>query len=154
MIFYRSPASQETGPSLAKLRSFITVALLAYPAGCLVMLIGPLPFNRLIGLGLIAIALFSAVPVIGSRMQRIVGDEPKQLDEMELQLREKAMTKAYSVFTALFLAAIAYAGVASDIGWWQPSGFENWNAIFWGVFLYAVLLPTAFLTWTMPEERD
>ena len=64
------------------------------------------------------------------------------------------MSGAYLTFTALFLAAIAYAGVASDMGWWVPHSYENWNALFWGVMLYSALLPTAFLAWSMPEERD
>ncbi|TPG04335.1 hypothetical protein EAH84_15475 [Sphingomonas oligophenolica] len=109
---------------------------------------------HLIGFALIFIALLSAAPVIGSRLQRIVGEQPSKLDEMELQQRHKAMNGAYMTFTALFLAAIAYAGAASDMNLWVPTGYENWNALFWGVFLYSSLLPTAFVAWAMPEERD
>lgn len=159
MIFYRSPVAQGGGLSLSTLRILITVALLAYPAGCLVLMVGDhangqLPLERLIGFGLITLALFSAAPIMGSRLQRIVGEEPGKLDEMELQQRHKATSAAYMTFTAAILLAIFYAGAASEAEWWVPAGYEFWNALFWGVLLYATLLPTAFLAWTMPEERD
>lgn len=159
MIFYRSPASQGGGPALSTLRTFIAVALIAYPVGCLVMLLGhhtkgQFPFDQLIGFGLMVIGLLSAAPVMGSRLQRIVGDVPSKLDEMELQQRHKAMNGAYMTFTAVFLAAIAYLALASDKGWWVPTGYGQWTAVFWGVFLYSTLIPTTILAWTMPEERD
>ena len=37
MIYYRSSASDNAGPSLATLRTLIAVALLAYPVGCVVL---------------------------------------------------------------------------------------------------------------------
>lgn len=159
MIYYRSTAPEGTVSSLSTLRTLIAGALLAYPVGCVLLELSnyqskPSAVMHLIGFGLVFIALFSAAPVVGSRLQRIVAEQPSKLDEMELQQRHKAMNGAYMTFTALFLAAIAYVGAASDMGLWVPAGYENWNALFWGVLLYSTLLPTAFLAWTMPEDRD
>ena len=158
MIFYRSPVSKAGGPSVATLRTLTMVSLAAYPAGAVIMAAGGdgsggmFPFE-LAGLGLIALALVAAAPVLGSRLQRIVGDTTVELDEMEMQLRYKALSWGYYAFTAAVLLAIFYAGVASDTGLWLPRGFDAWNGLFWGVFLYASLLPTAFLAWTVKDPE-
>jgi hypothetical protein len=53
---------------------------------------------------LITLALICATPVLGSRLQRIVGDEPRQLDEWELQQRHRAMSSAYALSMGLVCA--------------------------------------------------
>jgi hypothetical protein len=160
MIFYRSPASagNAAGPSLLTVRMLTLVALVAYPIGGLIMALGPdgkggLFPHEAAGLALITLALLCAAPVLGSRLQRIVGDEAKKLDEWELQLRHKAMSSAYALSMGLVCAGLFYAGVASDAGWWLPRSYDAFNAIFWGVFLYATLLPTAFLAWRLDEDE-
>jgi hypothetical protein len=37
---------------------------------------------------------------------------------------------------------------------WLPHGYEQFNFIIWGVFLYAVILPAAVLAWTDPGPFD
>lgn len=100
------------------------------------------------------ITLIAAAPVVGSRLQRIVGDEAGQLDEMELQLRHLATSRAYLAFTAAAVLGVAYCGFATNAGLWRPNLFEHWNGLFWGLFLYASLLPTAILAWTLPAEAE
>lgn len=157
MIFYRSATSRAGSPSVSTLRGLTSVSLAAYPAGAAVMAAGDggsgtFPFD-IAGLGLIALALVAAAPVMGSRLQRIVGETAKDLDEMELHLRHKALSWGYYAFTALVLLAVLYAGFASDAGWWVPRGFDAWNGLFWGAFLYASMLPTAFLAWTVKDPE-
>lgn len=154
MLFYRSPsASSGNGPSLGTIRTLVTVALVAYPAGALTLALGPdgtggIKAPEIAGLGLILLAFFAATPVVGSYFQKIVGDEPGRLDEFELKMRRKAMTSAYAAFTALTLLAVIYAAIATDAGLWLPRTYDAFNGLFWGVFLYASLLPTAFLVWS------
>jgi hypothetical protein len=156
MIFYRSPASKAGGPSGATLRLLTSLALVAYPAGAAMVAASGggragLLSLKILGLALILLAVVAATPVLGSRLQRIVGDNARELDEMELQLRFKALSWGYSAFTALALLAIVYAGIATDTGLWLPRSFDAWNALFWGALLYAILLPTAFLAWTLKD---
>jgi uncharacterized membrane protein len=157
MIFYRSAMSQAGRPSVATLRGLTAVSLTAYPAGAAVMAAGSgwswaFP-SDLAGLGLIALALLAAAPVLGSRLQRIVGDRTEALDERELHLRLKALSWGYYALTALVLLAFMYAGFASDAGWWLPHGYHAWNGLFWGAFLYALILPTTFLAWTVKDPE-
>jgi hypothetical protein len=156
MIFYRSPASKTGGPSGATLRLLTSLALVAYPIGGAILAAssgsqGGLFSLKLFGLGLLLLAVLAAAPVLGSRLQRIVGDNLGELDEMERQLRFKALSWGYSAFTALALLTIVYVGIATDTGLWLPRSFDAWNAVFWGAFLYASLLPTAFLAWTLKD---
>jgi hypothetical protein len=47
----------------------------------------------------------------------------------------------------LALLLVVYAAIASDNGLWVPATYEAFNGLFWGVFLYASVLPTALLSW-------
>lgn len=161
MLFYRSPASEgaAAGPRVATLRALTVVALAAYPAGALLLRFGGadgpgLQLHEIFGFALLLLTLAAAAPVLGSRLQRIVGDDSRRLDEMELHLRHKATSWAYFTFTALVCLAIFYAGAATDAGLWLPREFDEWNGVFWGVFLYSSLLPTLFLAWTLSDEED
>lgn len=152
MIYYRSSKNQPGAELPARrVRQFTLISLLAYPAGAIMMVVGGAgAIGKALdigGLALIVGAIFAAMPVIGSQVQRIVADDPRTLDEFEVGLRQRALGQAYAIFTGLALAAIFYCGLASDFGWWLPRGYNAFNALFWGVFLYAVLLPAALLAW-------
>jgi hypothetical protein len=147
MIFYRS----NQGPrdlTLHMVRIFSTLSLLAYPAGALTLALGPdTAATSIAGYGLILLALVSYAPLIGSSIQRIVGEEVKMLDEYELRLRGRALSLSYATFTGLAMLAVLYAAIASDKGAWFPDSYEDFNGVFWGIFLYASVLPTAILSW-------
>jgi hypothetical protein len=152
VIFYRS--SEVSGPDLRTTRFLTSFALAAYPAGALTLALGPegrggLFVFELVGLGFILLSLICAAPVLGSRFQRIVAEEAKQLDEFELQLRHRATASAYGIFGGLVLSGIIYAAIAEDAGWWAPRSYEELNGLFWGAFLYASLLPTFVLVWKL-----
>ena len=156
MLYYRSssqPASGGRPISTARLRALTTIPLLAYPAGCIIRLAAPdAAIADIAGLALILLALACVALIIPSYFQRIVGEEKQKLDEFEMDLRRRAYTAAYQGFSALALILVMYIGVASDaqekLPWlWTPSSFDHWSAIFWGGFLYAALLPTAWIAW-------
>lgn len=154
MIFYRA-AKGDRLPwlSIGATRALTATSLLAYPLGGAILIAGPdgaggLPLLEIAGLALIFISLIAAAPILGSQIQRIVGDEAAKLDEFELTLRQRTLSRSYSVFSAMILVVIFYAAVASDFGWWLPRSYDEFNALFWGAFLYSVLLPATILAWS------
>lgn len=158
MIFYRShKGSREVSVAMVRIAS--ATSMVAYPAGALWLALGPDTLaTTLLGYGLILMALIAYVPLAGSSVQRIVGEEAKVLDEYELRLRGRAMGAAYATFTGLALLLILYAAIASDKGAWFPATYEQYSGVFWGLFLYASLLPTALLAWmvepTFTREQE
>lgn len=152
MMYYRSKKSA-AGPSLTATRALCAVALAGYPVGCLLLLLRsgtsePALSLTVAGLGLILLSIVAVAPVVGSRYQRITAEQASELDEFELKLRQYALGKAYQVFTAGVLAGIVYFAIAADAGAWVPRSYEEFNALFWGVFLYACLLPATLLVWS------
>ncbi|HET7816817.1 MAG TPA: hypothetical protein VFK58_04500 [Sphingomicrobium sp.] len=155
MIYARSNRNPR-GLELSALaaRTVSTLALAGYPAGALILRFAPDSIAAsAIGYGLILLALVMAAMLSGSAVQRIASERPSQLDEFELALRGRAMGFSYACFTGLTLLAVLYAGIASDAGGWVPSTYEEFNGLFWGVFLYAAVLPSAFLAWTMGRDE-
>jgi hypothetical protein len=134
-------------------RMVSAASLAAYPAGALLLALGPDgPATSIAGYGLILLALIGCAMLIGSSVQRIVAEEAKALDEYELRLRGRALSGSYAAFTAGALALVGYAAVASDKGLWFPATYEQFNGVFWGIFLYASLLPTALLAWMVDSS--
>lgn len=156
MIFYRSlrnPAGRSR--SLASIRTIVVATLAAYPVGGLLRILGP----DVVGIQLTALLLifasFAGLTVLaGTRVARVTGEVAERLDEYERDLRARAMETSYQLFAALVLVGIIYAALASDFGWWLPAGYGQWNAVFWLVFLYASVVPTAVLAFTLPSDED
>ncbi len=154
MIFYRTQ-SGAAERSVAFVRSVSSASLIAYPAGAVTLALGPdILLTTIIGYGLVFIALVGAAALAGTSTQRIVAEEVAQLDEDELQLRHRAMATAYSIFTGLMLMVVIYAALAADFGGWVPTTYEEYNGLFWGVFIYASMLPTACLAWRLDPVAD
>lgn len=161
-FFYRNRSARIVERSPAMMRLATSVALAAYPAGALLMVLGPDPdaagsvWPHVTGLALIAASLIAFATFAASRLQRIAGEEKVRLDEFELVLRLRARSFAYNVFTGLVLVGIVYIGIASDLAasgranLWVPQGYDQWSGVFWGLILYAFVLPTAYLSWTLP----
>lgn len=151
MIFYRSTADiPAPGAALLRVRLLTLVALIGYPLGAVIRLAsGGALALELTGLAIVGVALVATLLVIGSSLQRIVAEQPDRLDEFELALRQRALSRSYSVVCGAVLLALIYAALAADFGGWLPAGYDQWSAIFWGFFVWASLLPTAFLAWTL-----
>tara|TARA_R110002073_G_scaffold37850_1_gene108838 strand:- start:408 stop:923 length:516 start_codon:yes stop_codon:yes gene_type:complete len=166
-IFYRGRSGKTQARSPAMMKWATSIALLAYPAGCLIQLLFPdtterpdLRFGEAAGLILVATSLFAFATFAASSFQRIVGEETDKLDEFEMELRRKAHAFSYQVFASLTLLFIIYLGISSDLldsdrlTLWHPQTYNHWNALFWGATLYALVLPTAYLAWTMPAAPE
>jgi MFS family permease len=153
MIYYRSPQAQPRDLSVSTVRGLSLGALFAYPAGGLLLALAPSTLvTTVAGYALIVVAVGCIVPLLSSSMQRIVGEEVGMLDEYELKLRSKAMNLAYSMFSAIVLLTMVYAAVASDFGLWVPDDYDGFNGLFWGAFVYAVVLPVAVLSWLVDSS--
>ncbi|MEO1039161.1 MAG: hypothetical protein AAFX09_06410 [Pseudomonadota bacterium] len=166
-FFYRGPSGRIPARSADLMRLATSVALIAYPLGCLIQLIFPdtspeagLSWGEGGGFALIILALFAFVIIAPSQLQRITGEEAKALDEFEINLRRRAYTFAYQVFAAIVLVGILYTAIAVDtldsdrFTLWVPTSYDHWNAVFWGAVLYAFVLPTAYLAWTAPAPIE
>lgn len=74
-----------------------------------------------------------------------------QLDERQLQVRNRAYLHSYQgVATVLVLCAF-YGALAWDNGWWLPQTWNQIQSIMWGVLLLALTLPAAVIAWTQPD---
>lgn len=151
MIFYRSAGRGKPIP-LGIARVVTSASLVLYPAGALLLAFSDAAAPRIAGYGLIFLSLVCAGIMVGSPLQRIVGDTPDRLDEYELKLRNRAVGAGYTCLSVLVLLAIIYAAFASDRGAWVPSSYEEYNGLFWGAFLYASLLPSLFLVWQIDRS--
>ena len=153
MIFLSK--SKGADRSLLFVRIVSSMALLSYPAGALTLALGAdTTLNSMIGYGLILVSLICVGLLTGSSAQRIVAEEEKQLDEFELHMRYRAMGTAYTVLTILALLGVVYAAIASNKGGWVPTSYDEYNGLFWGVFLYSSTLPTASLAWRLDPTSE
>ena len=158
MILSRSPTASSRPASLRTVKTLLIVAFAGYPAAVLASILVEDPFWSMVlryGLGLLT--LFAAVRVLRSPVNRIVRANAAGLDEFELDQRRIALSRAYRMAVASLLFLIFYAGLSSDFDLWMPDSGEEYFVLWWGVLLYASLLPTALLVGTMPaplEDED
>ena len=157
MIFWTNDKDRRGKPiGIVAARALSTTALVLYPTGALLRLVGPETLATVAaGWTMIVAAVGCAIVIAGSSLQRIVGDQESALDEYELKLRHRAIQGAYLVLTALGLAILFALQLATDIGG-ILSGTEATSGllggIFWGLFLYSSVLPTAILAWQLAPE--
>jgi hypothetical protein len=165
MPFYYRGKNDSARPrrSQITLRIATLTALIGYPAGCLVHLIFPdttpqpgLSVAEIAGFALFGLSLLAFGVIAPSWMQRIVGEQTDLLDEFELDLRRRAYVFSYHGLSAAMGAFLFYMAIGVDLdasgklNLWTPSTYDHWNAIFWGVLLYAFVLPTTWLAWAGP----
>ena len=146
MLYYRLESG---GRDLSRAagRAISLVSLVSYPVGASLVGFGDSLETSIAGYALITLALVCVAVMTGSTLQRIVGEQVDRLDEYEIKLRSRAVGAAYVCLSTLLLLAILYSAIASDKGGWVPATYAEFNGIFWGVFLYATMLPSACLAW-------
>lgn len=162
MMFYKRPAGSPSKLAMhvRRVRWVSLMSLVLYPAGCLMVLAASFNGDRALeiaGLVLILLAVLCFALVVGTGVQRILGESRAELDELEIQLREKAYASAYHIFAGLVSVAVLYVTIASgareDLNLWIPSNYDQWTAVLWGVLLSAMILPTAVLAWRLPPSE-
>jgi hypothetical protein len=156
MFFYRFKAMRRD-VSLTTARILSAVSLLSYPTGALTLTLSPdSAAASAVGYGLVLLSIASYALLIGSSVHRLVGEDVKVLDEAELRLRGRALSRAYATFTTITMISVLYAGLAIDLGGWVPRSFEEYNGIFFGLVLMAAVLPIALVSWILKTrpQRD
>lgn len=155
MLYYRSKTPYKARPiSRGAARIACVLALACYPPGAYLMGMSGHSPAKVAGMALVLIALFSAAFLVNTSVQRIVGEQPRFLDEFEMQLRLRSVQSAYGTITLIALLAVIYFAIASDTRLWVPRSYDGYNGLFWGVFLYAWVLPTAFVAWRLDESTE
>lgn len=145
---------------VTRVRWLSLAALISYPVGAVTHLMGSMAGSTAIsitGLVIVGVTLVCAAAIIGTGVQRIVGDRIEHLNEIEIGQRQSAYANAYRLFGVVMLTGAFYLGLASDQtdsgSLWMPSNFDQWAGVVWGIIVMIFILPAAFLSWTLPAEE-
>lgn len=105
---------------------------------------------------LVTIAVLSfSIFRVGRAGRRIADDVDTRLDERQLALRNAAYVDAYRVVSGLSALGVLWIALGIDQGWWWvPTTYNEWNGIFWGLFILTTSLPAAFLSWREPDREE
>jgi len=100
-----------------------------------------------LGLGVIlaAIALYQF-------RRRMAQSPDRDLDERQIAIRDRAYLVSYRAFSAIVLGGLLVAGILPDV-LDRPLAvtFEAVQPVFWGAFLYSIILPSAVVAWQEPD---
>ena len=64
------------------------------------------------------------------------------------------MSLAYGGFTGMGLLGVVCSAIATDHGGWVPHACEEFNGLFWGVFLDAAVIPATALSWLVDTSFE
>lgn len=151
------PSGEGTLASRAARRRAVMAIYLGYPALllCLALARG-LPDPRpwwfpilLLPLGIAVLVGLAAL--LSSWVWQAANQEDSALDERQRRVRDRAYLHAYQGLGALVILTAVYAMFARNLGWWLPTTGLQMQALFWGVFLLCLTLPTAIVAWTEPD---
>ena len=74
-----------------------------------------------------------------------------QLDERQVQVRNRAYRLAYTGVASFFILIVIYYSFAVDKNLWIPEDWEEANLLVWIVIFMTLTLPSSILAW-MEEE--
>lgn len=98
---------------------------------------------------------FLAVRRVARAGRLIADDTDERLDERQLAVRNAAYLDAYRIVSATVLLGTIWVAIGVDKGfWWIPRSYNEWNDIFWGLFILTLHLPAAFLSWREPDRAN
>ena len=103
----------------------------------------------------LTVAVFAALAVgrVLRAGRRIADDADTRLDERQLALRNAAYLDAYRVVSASAVLGTIWIAIGVDKGlWWIPRTYNEWNYVFWGLFILTTSLPAALLSWREPDR--
>lgn len=139
-------------------RRDVVLLFVGYPLGTWVLLetLAGTPFFGLAHIGLVLVLLIGlAIRRVGRVGKAIADDTDARLDERQLALRNSAYTDAYRLVSGCIVLGCIAIAIGSDLKQpWVPSGYEEWNAIVWGLFIYLTSLPSAILAWREPDRAE
>jgi hypothetical protein len=158
------PFGRSLSPLMARA---LTVALYGgYLLGCVLQLLAGDGQERaglaFVGLGLVVVAVAAFCVLATSSLQRLAQEPASQLDERELQERNRAAFIAHSLFSGVVLGGLLYMMVRADLAangkaqLWAPVDGDQWSALMLGMTMFSLTLPAAVLAWTRkaPEVEE
>lgn len=145
-------------PAQSVRRHHVIVLALSYPivSWALWMTLRENVFFALAHLAATALIFWLVAVKRVARIGRLIGDDlDSRLDERQLALRNAAYLDAYRIAGGVILIGVIWIALGLDLGiWWVPSTYNEWTIIFWGLFIYLMTLPSAFLVWREPDRTD
>jgi len=141
-------------------RPLAVVAIIGYPAAVFFWTLAqswlglPPAVGGIAGLALILVSLFAMWRVYEFR-SRLAQAPDAQLDERQVQVRDRAYLDSYRIFVAITLVALALAGIIPDLID-RPLALTydvvNWFVM--GGILISLALPSAVVAWREPDLAD
>ncbi len=134
---------------LLRRRIAVAIQLLCYP---LLFITG-----RWLGLSVSLASLLGLAAVIGMIVYLYrgtgywqLGNAPdNQLDERQLQVRNRIYRLAYIGVATLVLAVL----IAAIFGFPLPQGYDNVQPFYWTISTVVITLPSAILAWSEPDSH-
>lgn len=141
-------AAGTPAPNRRVRRALVVACYLGYAGmvGAWALLDHPWRWLFVVPLGLCAI--WAMGTLLAPAMLGVSDGADADLDERQIQSRNRAYLWAYRTLGASVMLAALYYMIATDAGWWLPRSWNELQAFFWGVWLLAATLPTAILAWT------
>lgn len=135
-------------------RALVLTMYLGYLAMTLAwaFLDAPLRWLLVIPLGLAA--LISLATLMMPRLLGTSDGADDDLDERQLQTRNKAYLAAYRVLGVSVMLAALYYMMARGSGLWLPTTDLETQALFWGAWGFSLTLPSAMLAWNEPDADE
>lgn len=118
--------------------------------------IGPQPSLAKSSAAVLALVVLGVLCVRNYRIGRFIADDADTaLDERQIALRNRAYLGAYRVFGGTVALAATYITLAVDSRrLWYPQSRDAWQYIAEGVILLAVVAPSGWLNWFVPDTVD
>jgi MFS family permease len=121
-----------------------SVAIVANFAGAIAGVIG----GALMIAG-IAAACYGVITLLGRTFVNAPNIRDAALDERQRARRNDALVRAYPVVGMFTAVSLLY--VMAGYAWPLVRNYTVIEALFWGVFLLAISLPSAIIAWTEPD---
>jgi hypothetical protein len=145
-------------PSQAVRRRDVILLFASYPLGTAMLhaLLGDSTWYGLSHIVLtVTILATLAIFRVGRADRRIADDIDARLDERQIAQRNAAYLAAYRVVSGVAVLGCIWIALGTDKGWWWiPDSYNEWNDIFWGLFILTTSLPAAILSWREPDRAD
>ncbi len=141
-------------------RPLAVIAVVGYPVAvtCWAVAYGvlgvPPAVAGVVGLLAILITLFAIRRVYQFRA-RLAQAPDAQLDERQLQIRDRAYVESYRIFAAITIVTLLLVGIVPDL-LHQPLTFDYSvaNLFVMGAVILSLGLPSAVVAWREPDVAD
>lgn len=134
--------------SLTRRRTAVAVQLLSYPLLCAAGYQFAWPTRFVLPLALVIYAGASVYLYRGTGFWQFGNAPDDQLDERQVQVRNRAYRLAYATVCSLVLLLLAYLLLAPALGWAIPPVDTLLINLFYTAVILLPVLPSAILAWT------